>query len=74
MDTYVVLEIQNTAVLSDVYTDLSDAKAKYHAVLTAAAKSSLNVHSCCIVRCSDCMVIESEINNRQVIIEPVEES
>ena len=42
---YIVLEIQNTAVLVNSYDTRNEAENKYHTILAYAAVSSLEKHS-----------------------------
>lgn len=50
---YIVLEIQKNngqvSILPFQYEDILDAEAKYHTVLAAAAKSSVDVHTAMIM-------------------------
>ena len=52
---YIVIEIQTNADQTVgnfmwAYSERNDAEAKYHSVLSSAAKSSLPCHSCVILR------------------------
>ena len=50
--SYIVIEIQKTdtvATLVNAYDDRNDAYSKYYAVLSAAAKSSVPLHSAVIL-------------------------
>ena len=42
---YIVLEIQNTAVLVNSYNTRNEAENKYHTILAYAAVSSIEKHS-----------------------------
>lgn len=42
---YIVLEIQNTAVLVNAYNTRNEAENKYHTILAYAAISSVEKHS-----------------------------
>ena len=51
---YIVIEIQNnadgtTGNLINTYADREDAEAKYHTVLSAAAKSAVMIHACAML-------------------------
>ena len=64
---YTVIEVQNAgtpAVLTTAFTDLPHAKAKYHAILTAAAVSSVPYHGAFILR-SDGILTDNEVYDRR---------
>ena len=55
MDSYIVIELQtneqgSVANVVWAYADENEAFSKYHSVLSAAAISSVPVHSCVILR------------------------
>lgn len=63
---YIVLEVQNSgtpAVLTDVYTDSSQAYAKYYTILAAAAVSSVPYHAAYIVG-SNGIMLEGKVFDR----------
>ena len=64
---YIVMEVQNAgtpAVLTNTYTDLPQAMAKYHTVLAAAAVSQVPYHACFIIS-SEGVMPYSEVYDRR---------
>ena len=60
---FIVIEMQTNAdsvgVISNAFDNLPDAEARYHAVLSAAAKSELRVHAAMLIT-PEGRVIKSE--------------
>lgn len=49
MEKYIVIEIQNGAALVWTYDSRAEAESKYHAVLSFAAVSAVEIHSAVIL-------------------------
>jgi hypothetical protein len=62
MNNYIVIEMQtgaSTSTLTYQYESLNAAEAKYHAILSAAAVSSVPIHAAVLMK-PDGMVVKSE--------------
>ena len=62
---YIVLEIQNTAVLVNSYDTRNEAENKYHMILAYAAVSSVEKHSAVMLN-DDGSFIKSETFEHEV--------
>lgn len=62
---YIVLEIQNTAVLVNAYNTRNEAENKYHTILAYAAISSVEKHSA-VMLTNDGEFIKSECFEHEV--------
>lgn len=65
---YTVIEIQNGVVGENVWSfdDLNQANAKYHSVLAVASVSSVECHTCIIIR-KDGLVMDAQCYQHEVV-------
>lgn len=66
---FIVIEIQMTdkvATLVTAHEDRNEAEAKYHAILAAAAKSKVAVHSCVMLTESGYFIKSEKYEHKEV--------
>ena len=75
---YLVIEIQTNAdgkigILTFSYDDRNQAESKYHAVLSAAAISTLPMHTCDLIQADGILLArQSYVHEQEVEEEPTE--